>query len=50
MGVQEPLHQMFDYVAVEGMKSLFNAKIGVFSVLHCRIKDSLMVKSILKDG
>lgn len=30
IGVQEPLHQMFDYVAVEGMKSLFNAKIGVF--------------------
>lgn len=30
IGVQEPLHQMFDYVAVECMKSLFNAKIGVF--------------------
>lgn len=30
VGVQEPLHQMFDYVAVECMKSLFNAKIGVF--------------------
>jgi RNA-directed DNA polymerase len=30
IGVQEPLHQMFDYVAVEGMKSLFDAKIGVF--------------------
>lgn len=30
IGVQEPLHQMFDYVVVEGMKSLFKAKIGVF--------------------
>lgn len=30
IGVQEPLHQIFDYVAVEGMRSLFNAKIGVF--------------------
>ena len=30
IGVQEPLHQIFDYVAVEGMMSLFNAKIGVF--------------------
>lgn len=30
IGVQEPLHQIFDYVAVNGMRSLFNAKIGVF--------------------
>lgn len=30
IGVQEPLHQIFDYVAVEGMRPLFNAKIGVF--------------------
>lgn len=30
IGVQEPLHQMFDYVAVEGMRSMLEAKIGVF--------------------
>lgn len=30
IGVEEPLHQIFDYVAVEGMRSLFYAKIGVF--------------------
>lgn len=30
IGVQEPLHQIFDYVVVEGMRELFNAKIGVF--------------------
>lgn len=30
IGVQESLHQIFDYVAVEGMRSLFNAIIGVF--------------------
>ena len=30
IGVQHPLHQMFDYVAVEGLRSMFNAKIGVF--------------------
>lgn len=30
IGVEEPLHQIFDYIAVEGMRSLFNAKIGVF--------------------
>jgi len=30
IGVQEPLHQICDYVAVEGLKQLFDAKIGVF--------------------
>lgn len=30
IGVQEPLHQMFDYVVVNGMKPMLNAKIGVF--------------------
>lgn len=30
IGVQEPLHQMFDYVAVESMRSMLEAKIGVF--------------------
>ena len=30
IGVQHPLHQMFDYVAVEGMRSMLMAKIGVF--------------------
>lgn len=30
IGVQEPLHQICDYVAVEGMRDLFDAKIGVF--------------------
>lgn len=30
IGVQEPLHQIFDYVAVEGMRDLLDAKIGVF--------------------
>ncbi len=30
IGVQEPLHQIFDYVVVEGMRELFNAKIGVY--------------------
>lgn len=30
IGVQNPLHQMYDYVAVEGMRELFDAKIGVF--------------------
>lgn len=30
IGVQHPLHQMFDYVAVEGLRSMFAAKIGVF--------------------
>lgn len=30
IGVQEPLHQMFDYVAVNGMKPMLMAKIGVF--------------------
>lgn len=30
IGIQEPLHQMLDYVAVEGLRQLFDAKIGVF--------------------
>lgn len=30
IGVQEPLHQIFDYVAVEGMRTMLEAKIGVF--------------------
>lgn len=30
IGVQEPLHQMFDYVVVEGMRTMLEAKIGVF--------------------
>ncbi|MDQ0414244.1 reverse transcriptase domain-containing protein [Mesobacillus stamsii] len=30
IGVQHPLHQMFDYVVVEGLHSMFDAKIGVF--------------------
>lgn len=30
IGVQEPLHQIYDYIAVNGLKALFNAKIGVF--------------------
>lgn len=30
IGVQEPLHQMFDYVAVRGMEPMLKAKIGVF--------------------
>ena len=30
IGVQDPLHQIFDYVAVESMRSMFEAKIGVF--------------------
>lgn len=30
IGVQSPLHQMFDYVAVEGMRTMLEAKIGVF--------------------
>ena len=30
IGVQEPLHQMFDYVGIEGMRSMLEAKIGVF--------------------
>lgn len=30
IGVQELLHQIYDYIAVEGLKPLFNAKIGVF--------------------
>jgi RNA-directed DNA polymerase len=30
IGVQEPLHQIFDYVAVEGMRDLLDAKIGTF--------------------
>lgn len=30
IGVEEPLHQICDYIAVEGLKPLFNAKIGVF--------------------
>ena len=30
IGVQDPLHQMFDYVAVEGMRTMLEAKIGVF--------------------
>lgn len=30
IGVQEPLHQMFDYVAIEGMRTMLEAKIGVF--------------------
>ena len=28
--MQEPLHQMFDYVVVEGMRTMLEAKIGVF--------------------
>lgn len=30
IGVQHPLHQMFDYVAVEGLRTMFKAKIGIF--------------------
>lgn len=30
IGVQEPLHQIYDYVVVEGMRSMLEAKIGVF--------------------
>lgn len=30
IGVEESLHQMFDYVAVEGMRAMLEAKIGVF--------------------
>lgn len=30
IGVQEPLHQIFDYVAVQGMMPMLKAKIGVF--------------------
>lgn len=30
IGVEEPLHQMFDYVAVKGMLPMLNAKIGIF--------------------
>lgn len=30
IGVEESLHQVYDYVAVEGLMEMFNAKIGVF--------------------
>lgn len=30
IGVQEPLHQIYDYIAVNGLMELFNARIGVF--------------------
>ena len=30
LGVEEPLHQMLDYVCVNAMKPMFSAKIGVF--------------------
>lgn len=30
IGVENPLHQILDYVAVEGMKQMLDAKIGVF--------------------
>ena len=30
IGVQEPLHQIYDYVVVEGMRTMLEAKIGVF--------------------
>lgn len=30
IGVQEPLHQIYDYIVVEGMRSMLEAKIGVF--------------------
>jgi len=30
IGVQEPLHQMLDYVAIKGMKTMLDAKIGTF--------------------
>ncbi len=30
IGVEEPLHQIFDYVAVKGLLPMLNAKIGIF--------------------
>ena len=30
IGVQDPLHQIFDYVVVESLRVMFEAKIGVF--------------------
>ena len=30
IGVEEPLHQIFNYITVNGLKELFDAKIGVF--------------------
>ena len=32
IGVQHPLHQIYDYVAVNGMKEVLDKKIGVFQV------------------
>lgn len=30
IGVQEPLHQIYDYISVEGMRTMLEAKMGVF--------------------
>ena len=32
LGIQKPIHQIMDYVAVEGCKELFNAKIGPYQM------------------